>query len=350
MSKILFVLPRNSFGGAERVMIRIVNQMINKGLDVSLVFMYGKTKSGYDINDELNVEYITSEKKGFRGFVDRVILLKKYIKEMNVDKIVSFVYITNIISILSSMFTKCKVLISERNDPRNIPKTLHKKALRNVMYLFADKIVFQSDEAKKYYRYISYKKKEVIYNPGPEYTIESSKSNNVIYTVGRLTEQKNHIKLIHTLKNFLLESNYILKIYGEGELKNSINTYIKSNGLTNKVLLCGVNEDILMEVRHHKLFVLSSKFEGFPNVLIEAIHLNTPFVCFDFSPFCLRGILGDKGGYIVNQNDEKRFVESVRHLLQDEQEFEKKSLECDELKSLFDSRRIIEKWISTITE
>lgn len=100
-----------------------------------------------------------------------------------------------------------------------------------------------------------------------------------IVIVGRLHPQKNHKLAIDAFGLFLKKHpSYSLSIYGEGPLKNEIQSYIDSKNLSESVMLEGASSDVMTQILDAKIFLLTSNFEGMPNALIEAMCLGMPCV------------------------------------------------------------------------
>jgi len=103
-----------------------------------------------------------------------------------------------------------------------------------------------------------------------------------IISVGRLVEQKNYFLLIDAFEMFLEKNpSFILKIYGEGVLYKELLHYIEQKGLLTKIQLCGHNLTWHSDEQDSKLYALSSKYEGMPNGLAEALCLGITSVSTD---------------------------------------------------------------------
>ena len=114
------------------------------------------------------------------------------------------------------------------------------------------------------------------------YEIDYSKikKKNVITAMGRLDEQKGFDVLINAFKEvYNRHPEYKLKIFGNGLEKNKLQELINKLGLSENVILCGANQDAIFEVAKSKIYVLSSRYEGMPNALIEK---NGCWNCFAF--------------------------------------------------------------------
>ena len=109
----------------------------------------------------------------------------------------------------------------------------------------------------------------------------SYKDGDYVLSVGRLSEQKNHFLLIDAFEKMERPKNLVLKIYGEGPLKEKLEDYIRSKSLEKKVFLMGNSDNLLPIYENASFFVLSSNYEGMPNALIEALSVGLPSIATD---------------------------------------------------------------------
>lgn len=218
----------------------------------------------------------------------------KLIKELNnykPDTIISTLGHLNLVLLAVRPFIKGKpkIIVREANTPsktrtktKGFKRFLFSKLYKS-LYPTADKIVAQCEDMKldfiDTYK-IDSEKIIYIYNPiDIKYIKEKSIEFNPykddyinIIAVGRLTYQKGFDILISAFKEVTEKlPNVRLNILGEGELLDSLNKQIKDLGLSEKVSILGFKENPYPYYKNADLFVLSSRWEGFPNVLLEAL-------------------------------------------------------------------------------
>jgi len=294
-----------TLGGAERVLSLIVNELIKQNIKVTLFCI--EEDNAYPIPKEVEVIYLSSLSKhdnSIKKFFYLFYLafkLKKYIKERNIKVIQSHIYRASFINILAKIFgSPHQVQIVDVNTVHSLQnRGFSKKVdlhLVKLLYRHADLIIFKAQKMQiEFFKYVHYKGKSlVINNPYDIQAIQAQSNEKLedfkfnptktyLITVGRLTKIKSHINLVKVLKN--LDETIELIIIGEGEEALNLNTYIKQNMLQSRVHLLGAKKNPFKYIKKANAFVLASKGEGFPNVLIESMICATPVISTD----CISG-------------------------------------------------------------
>lgn len=278
----LFVIGTMRKGGAERVMANIANSFKNDN-----VYIVTLLDSGVEYKLNKNVRIIDLSRKKHSNTMNVFFWIKKLrklIKELRPDSILSFIGRVNMITILANYGLNYKMIVSERNDPANDGRGRLVLKLTNFLYRKADSIIFQTEYAKNCFSEKLYDKSIIIENPVNVKIYDTNKndSSDKVVCVGRLEKQKNHELLIKAFKNI---HNYFpdlkLEIYGDGSLKDFLNTMIIELEAQNYIFLMGKVDDIYSKINGSKLFVLSSLYEGFSNALLEAMYLHIPCLSSD---------------------------------------------------------------------
>lgn len=320
---ILFIVSSLGFGGAERVVSELANYYSNIGNEIHIMLI-SNNKINYRISEKIQIIDLNSKivnKTGFFAIYERLRLIRKYTNQLNPDIVISFLAVINIYVCFSLMLSKHKLIISERNDPKNDPKGCIKRLTRLLAYELADGFVFQTNIAKQYFSKRIQYKSIVIANPIkanlPE-PIKGIKSKKII-AIGRLVNQKNYPLLIYAFNEIQKEFNeYTLFIYGEGEDKNKIEELICTLCLENKIILKGNVSNVHEEVSDASLYVLTSNYEGMPNALMESMSMGIPCISVDCSgggPALL--INNGENGILVRTNSKDDLADAMRELLTD---------------------------------
>lgn len=319
IKKVAFVINKVTLsGGAERVICTLASEFSRQGIDATIITQQ-TAECGYSL--EGKVKIWAAKAKGkisvLRNFA-RNSAMRRYIKEQKFDVVISFITVMNLQTILFTRSLKSKIIVSERIFPATIKQPV--KFFSKLIYPMADGFVFQTEQARACFGGKVRKKGCIIYNPLKENLpfadVEKSK---YIVTIGRLTDQKNHKLLISAFEKFLKNHpDYELRIYGNGPLKGSLEEFAQGLGISDKVRLMGAVENVTEHIKDAEMFVLSSDYEGMPNVLAEAMAMGLPCVSTD----CLGGgaaalIENEQNGLLVPCRDVEQLHSAMERIASD---------------------------------
>ncbi len=284
---IMLLIGNLNNGGAERSIINLANELM-KYHNVILVCA-DKCSFDYDCNVK-TIEILEFNSKHKR--LKAIKKLKKIKKENNIDVTISYTTLYNYYNILSKC--KDKVFISVRNHLSAKKEKFILYIYHKISLLFCDKVICCSksvydDQIKKYH---SKKKKTVVIenfcddaliNKCIKEKIEENEkkyiSNNMIIDMARLVEHKGHEHIIKSMSIVVKEkSDAKLLIFGRGNQKDYLNDLIDKYNLKNNVFLMSYYKNPFKFFKYAKCMVLASDYEGFPNVLIEAINCDLPII------------------------------------------------------------------------
>lgn len=273
--KIAFIVDTMGSGGAERVVSMLANNFSN--FDIS-IFCIGadKNESFYKLNDNVKLFSCPEHSK-----IKRLKYLISFVRNNKFDLLISFLPHVCIYSFIASKITKTPLICSERSDP-NTYNLFYKKILKFI-YQKSDGVVFQTNDAKRFFFVKEYNQIRVILNPISIEQIKWKKANSkILVSTGRFVDAKNQAFLIKTFKKLVsIDKEYALHIYGEGPLKSDIKLLINELGLENNVFIYSPDENWLKNEINADLFILTSKYEGLPNALMEALSIGMPAVSSD---------------------------------------------------------------------
>ncbi len=354
LKNICFVIGVLSNGGAERVISILAKEFSELGYHVNIVTIYGD-ENDYIDEKEINVYPIVkrSKNKILKYFV-RVIGLRKAIKEIKPDVVISFVGIVNIYTVVASMFLRKQIILSERNDPYQNPENIVLRKIRDIIYNFADKIVFQTEDAKKYFCKRIQNKGVVISNPiKPNLPCWKEKdADKVIITACRLSRQKNLPLLINAFSDLNKDHpDYKLKIFGIGSMKEDLERLIDSLNLNNKVELPGFSKKVHDEMSKATMFVISSDYEGISNSMLEALAMGMPVISTDSPVGGARMFIeSGRNGILTKVGDRSGLYNAMKTILSDQQFALKLSSEARKVKTKISQDVIVKKWIRIIED
>ena len=191
----------------------------------------------------------------------------------------------------------------------------------------------------------------VIPNPVCLSSVSSSLESKRIMSAGRLDYQKNYISLIRAF-SIIHRSfpEWTLDIYGDGSESESLSSGIQALGLSSSVRLMGIRPDVQGLMPDYSLFALSSRFEGFPLVLVEAISCGLPVVSYA-CPCGPKDIIRDGvDGFLVPPGDETMLAERICQLIEDDDLRKTMGAAALERAKAFSIEKIIPQWTSLFEE
>jgi len=344
--KILFVIPSLVCGGAEKVIVNLINYLDKSRYEILLVLFERKVDYLKDLTPFCRVVFLN--KKHRWDFFVLFFKLWKIVADYKPDVILSSLYYANIITVITSLFFKkeFKLILSEHSYPSKYLAKARcgrlKKCLMRFTYKRADKIVTVSKGIENLLERefnIDPRKMKAIYNPISIKEIREKSKEEVVHPffrdskaqviigVGRLTEQKRFDRLLKAVSLVMKqEKNVYLLVLGKGELRSELEELASIFNINKCIDFVGFQPNPYAWISRADVFVLSSDWEGLPNVIIEAMACSTPVISTD----CLSGpneiIVNGTNGMLVKRADEKALAESILILLRDKSSRERFSV------------------------
>ncbi|MDP5030050.1 MAG: glycosyltransferase [Paraglaciecola sp.] len=300
MAKITIVLHDLRGGGAEKMMVRLANQLVENGDEVDMILITAGGPNKAFLRESVNLTELDCKRT-----LDAFGPLRHALKKSKPDGILAALTHINVITaiVCFSLGWLRKLSVSERNA-FSLDKKVNSNKVMKAAYLLAPYIyrllpnpviAVSKGVAKDLVDTTVVREKDVVTAPNPVITtdtIESAKAaakhpwlinkqTKVIVSVGRLSYQKGFDILIDAFYRIHNMVDARLVILGEGELRPELERQIESVGLTDRVSLAGYCDNPLAEVKQADLYVLSSRFEGSPNALVEAMSVETAVIAFD---------------------------------------------------------------------
>ncbi len=327
MKNIVLVISSFNTGGAQRVLSIMANYWVKKDYNITFVTISGG-EVFYPLDERINIVSLNlkSESKGIISAIKsnyiRVNELKRTFQEINPDLIISFMITVNMISILAAKLAKKPIIISERNNPWKIEVQRYWKILQKYIFPISNTLVVQTERTKDFYR--NYDLPIVtIHNP-----LDINKMNlndinieereKIILGVGRLVDQKGFDTLIKAFSILENKEEWKLIILGEGKDRNKLERLIKELKIENFVELPGTVKNVDEYMKKSSIFVLSSKYEGFPNVLAEAMAYGMAPISFNCDTGPSEIIINNKNGLLLETNDIDSLTISLQKLINNE--------------------------------
>lgn len=325
-----FVISNLDSGGAERVLSTLCNYLAHQGFAVTLITLNEAVPDHYAISSE--VHRVRLQLQGSAGGwwrrrlnnVKWLLLLRKSILRSSPDVVVSFMDAINVITLLSTFGTGLPVIISERVDPRYHNAGFPWNLLRPITYRRAAALVIQTEAVRTWAgRVISPRRVHVIPNPAVSLTSTDQPDAELppkpfILGIGRLSHQKGFDVLIRAFARCGdVTSRWRLAIIGKGEEEERLKLLAREVAVADRVHFLGTVSDVGRVLSEASLFVLPSRYEGFPNALMEAMAAGTAVITTDCPSGPAELVEHRRTGLIVPPDDVDALSAAIEELVRD---------------------------------
>lgn len=373
-------------GGAERVAQILGDYYVEQGNNVYYFLGESAIQQAYSVKGQIVQTGIkrclANNKLGNVQVLAKLVLgsyqMRKYKKKYKIDVAISFMEEFNYINILSRgkerVITRICTILSEEGEWVNF---LFRKSLVHFFYPKADRVVVMSDYAKEdMFKNYAVPMRKMIKIPNPVLQADVRDSDEiwqygekVIVTVGRLAAEKQQERMIKAFSYVhAYEPEAVLLILGVGPKEGYLKNIARRCKVDQKVKFAGFQKDVAYYLQRSRLFVLSSRLEGFPNAMIEAMANGLPVITID-SPGGCREIVGKKNeagecreieycpygiltprfkgdiqiGAELDQ-EERLLGQAMLRLVQDDQLRAKYSARARKRAAMYNRENIMEKW------
>ncbi len=371
MKKITFLMLHLNYGGIEKQVTTLANEL-SKEYKIEIISLYNilSGKSFYELDERINVKYIFNSgpnrseiknalkkfklinlvselRKAFKMLYTKYFGLKKIINKLNTD-----ILISSRIEFSKQIKRDDIITISQEHSFIDEKKYIKKvrRSFKHIKYL----VVMTKGAKQKYDEWLKEEKVKpevvVIPNMIKENKTEknSTLDNNQIISVGRLEEVKDFYTLILVFSVIVKKyPNYVLKIIGEGSMREKLEEQIKNCNLEKKVILTGkLNEnEINNQFLKSDVFVLTSKSESFSLVLCEAMNYGVPCVAFDVDVGPREIIQNGKNGFLIEDRNIDLMIKKIDGLLSNNDIRKKMGIDAKKKASQYYPDKILDKWV-----
>ncbi|MEJ2613264.1 MAG: glycosyltransferase [Candidatus Thiodiazotropha sp.] len=290
--------------------VTLAENFVNKGFLVDLVLAHKSGPLLDELGDGINIVDLKSLHPGRPEWVSAfrtLICLISYLKKSPPDSLLSTLTGANLIAILARMISsrKVRLVVREAASLTNVKSRLRLKMMR-LLYRYADEVIVLTDFMKKELVHsvgLSSGAISVIGNP-----IDCERINKLsdlrdeeqlidelspyVIVVGRLEEQKGCFDAIDAFVKFAEEQDHNLILIGDGSQREAIENHIKYKNMDNRIFLLGKLNNPFPWIKKSKLHVISSRWEGYPNILLESMCLGKSIVVTEYDN-SLRDILSE---------------------------------------------------------
>ena len=280
-------------------MVTLANGFADKGHDVDLVLASARGPYLTDVSDAVGITDLASD-----GVLKSLPGLVRYLRRKRPDALLSAMTHANVVALLARRLAgvPTRLVVSERNSPTaykdNYPGLTHRAArfLMRRLYPGADAITVVAQAMRQELMeqvHLDPARVHVIYNPidlagiveqmrqPADHPWFDDAETDVILGVGRLTRQKDFPTLVRAFARLRERRRLRLVILGEGEEREALVSLVSDLGVAADVAFPGFVANPFAYMRRSALFVLSSRWEGLPGALIQAMACATPVVSTD---------------------------------------------------------------------
>lgn len=298
--KLLICIHSLNSGGAERVSVNLANHWAAKGWQITIVTLSPQSNDFYALNPavmRIALALDGDSRNSLVGMVQnlrRVLAIRRVLRQIQPGIALGMMTTANVLLALAAIgLTRIRTVGSERTHPPQHPLGAVWEWLRSYSYARLDAVVAQTNESAAWLKaHTRAQRVLVIPNPVgwplashlPQLAVKNvcRTGRSLLLAVGRLSNEKQFGLLLDCFGSLASRHpDWDLVILGEGPLRSALELQIKESGLEKRIFLPGKAGNVGDWYQHADLFVLSSRFEGFPNTLVEAMAYGLPAVSFD---------------------------------------------------------------------
>ena len=319
--KLIIFMPSIEGGGVEKNLFIISNYLAKKFNKVKLITISKNYKSKFSKNLEfksLKSNFWDKKSRRIKYLIALLILIKNLILDKNQ---IVFAFQANLYCIIVCKILGVKIIVRSNSAPIGWSQNILKKKIFKYLLNKADRIIVNSVEFKKDLKKEFSVVANCIYNPlNKEEIITKSKENKKkkfktknlkILNVGRFVDQKDQITLLKALNIIKDKIKFEAILMGKGLLKNQLKKYIKKNNLNKIIKILNFEKNPYTVINECDIFILSSTFEGLPNVLLEAASLRKLIISSDCRTGPKEILQSGKGGLLFKVKNFKELSKKI---------------------------------------
>lgn len=353
--KLAFYIGSLNKGGAERVFVNLAEYFLNQGYEVLMVTQYQK-EDEYILAEGIKriLSDITEEEttdNRITNFYRRFRKLRNIWKTEKPDAVLSCVGKNNFMTIVTTMFTAVKPVVSVVGEAKEEYPGKMMRRLANLLFPFASGVILQTERSKYFFSRKVQKTAVILTNSlnplfiRPRY--EGERETRIV-TVGRMDANKNQEMMIRAFAGLAEKyPAYTFTIYGDGELREYLQKLIEELGMTERIFVPGVIPDVANQIEKASLFLLTSYSEGVSNALMEAMALGLPVIATDVpGGGTVELIQHMENGWIIPTGDQKALEEAMDKLLSDRELAQKLGQNAAKLQERLAPEKVNAQWKS----
>jgi GalNAc-alpha-(1->4)-GalNAc-alpha-(1->3)-diNAcBac-PP-undecaprenol alpha-1,4-N-acetyl-D-galactosaminyltransferase len=368
--KLALVICSLAEGGAERVMSRMANHWSHEGVDVSIVTLDSANSDVYPLNRQVHrvaLDVYKDSRTPIEALVNnlhRVLHLRGALRVICPEAVICFMEATNVLTILATRGLNVKVVVMEHTNPESHQVGWFWNTLRRMTYRFADRVGVLTERSRPW--------AERLTDPASVFVLPNAidiasatgtevvelrafvglpEQAQVVVSMGRLAPEKGFDLLIQAFTQLApSHPDFHLVILGEGADRSALEQARERSGQAGRIHLPGRVSNPMMYLRQCDLFVMSSRYEGFPMALCEAMACGLPVISFDCPTGPGEIIRNNVDGILVAAGNVRELTETMHRLMSDPAARRTLGTRGPEVLERFSEDRIMGEWNRILAE
>lgn len=345
-------------------MALLANYLATRGHSVHLITMDAQRADFYPLDTRIERKTLDLQDasatlwRALWNNLHRIKELRKAICRSRPELVISFMDTTNVLTLLATRGLRAKVIVAERTNPMQYELPRQWVKLRRWLYPRADAVVTLTERVANWVReFVPHHRVHVIPNAIPP--VQAVENNDeiplpcghIVAAMGRLIPSKGYDMLLPAFARCAAKHpDWNLLILGEGPERANLTALARELGVSERVLMPGTIQNPMPVLRRADFFVMSSRFEGMPMAVLEALACGLPVVSFD-CPTGPRELIRDGiDGYLVPSENIEALTAAMDRLMSDPAERQRLAAHTPEVWQRFGADVIMAKWDSLISQ
>ena len=351
MKNICFLIGNlNHTGGTERVTSLIANGFAERSYNISILSLVGGDNPFFNLNDNIENQFLYSKSVSFKKRILQAIYrIRQFVKKQKIDTLVVVDSISCIFTVPALVGLKVNHVCWEHFNFKNDLGKPVRRLARQLAARYCDAVVTLTERDKQYWLDGTHHRSQIVAIPNPcpfpPQTYIKKENTKIVLAVGGLTQIKGFDMLLEAWVQINSSMpDWKLVIVGEGEDRKKITGFIERAKLTESVCLVGNTSHMSRYYEQAEIFCLSSRFEGFPMVLLETLAFGLPVVSFD----CDTGpaeILKGTGSLLVPKNNTKQLASALIKLMNNKEDRKMIGIKSRGKSEKYQPEEIINQWV-----